>query len=185
MSIVEIMELTPSNEKLASELLVLKEEYNKLKSSIKLKYNHTYISTSLRLDDYQNIYRDKNGLYFLIFKDGVGTNTYAPLNLFSHGDLQFICQTDGTMMDRFLGGRICGWEIAIKTYLNNLDILGFGFFEDQYLLRQFQKISSNSFIFALYNGGIISLIVLIIFNLIILKKLLLLYKTFARINSNL
>lgn len=180
MSMVEIMELTSSNEKLASELLALKEEYNKSKNAIKLKYNRTY-----RIDDYQNIYRDKNGFYFLIFKDGVGTNTYAPLNLFGHGDLQFICETSGTMMDRFLGGRICGWELAIKTYLNNSDILGFGFFEDQYLLRQFQKISSNSFIFALYNGGIISLIVLIIFNLIILKKLLLLYKTFPRINSNL
>ena len=66
-------------------------------------------------------------------------------------------------MDRFFGGRICGWEILTKIYYNNFKLFGYGFFEDRKILKEFEKISSNSYLFALFNSGILSFVILIIF----------------------
>ena len=70
-----------------------------------------------------------------------------------------------------MGGRVCGWEIAIINYFEYFKFFGYGFFEDQKILKQFQKLSSNSLVFALYNGGVGSLLVMIIFYLMIFIKL--------------
>jgi hypothetical protein len=90
------------------------------------------------------------------------------------------CVSANNSIDRFFGGRICGWEILTKLYFENFKIFGYGFFEDRKTLKKFEKISSNSYIFVLFNSGILSFFILIIFytkifikvikNVLILKK---------------
>jgi hypothetical protein len=65
-------------------------------------------------------------------------------------------------IDAFLSGRICGWEILIKN-LNNDFLFGKGFLADQILLGSVQKISSNSWVNILFNSGILSLIIILLF----------------------
>jgi hypothetical protein len=89
----------------------------------------------------------------------------------SPGDTKHLCRTYNSKMDIFLTGRVCGWEIAIINYFEYFKFFGYGFFEDQKILKQFLKISSNSLVFALYNGGVGSLLVMIIFYLMIFTKL--------------
>jgi hypothetical protein len=72
-------------------------------------------------------------------------------------------------IDAFLSGRICGWEILIKN-LNNDLLFGKGFFADQILLGTVQKISSNSWVNILFNSGILSLIIILLFVTPILFK---------------
>ena len=90
----------------------------------------------------------------------------------SHGESKDLCRTHDSMIDKFLGGRVCGWEIAIINYFEYFKFFGYGFFEDQKILKQFQKLSSNSLVFALYNGGVGSLMVMIIFYLMVFTKLI-------------
>ena len=74
-----------------------------------------------------------------------------------------LCFSHNTALDRFFGGRICGWEILTKVYYNNFKLFGYGFFEDRKILKELEKISSNSYLFALFNSGILSFFILIIF----------------------
>jgi hypothetical protein len=74
-----------------------------------------------------------------------------------------LCFSHNTAMDRFFGGRICGWEILTKVYYDNFKLFGYGFFEDRKTLKELEKISSNSYLFALFNSGILSFFTLIIF----------------------
>lgn len=90
----------------------------------------------------------------------------------NHGQTAQLCRTHSSKIDGFLGGRVCGWEIAIINYFEYFKFFGYGFFEDQKILKQFQKLSSNSLVFALYNGGVGSLIVMIIFYLMVFTKLI-------------
>ena len=90
----------------------------------------------------------------------------------THGDVAQLCRTHSSKIDEFLGGRVCGWEIAIINYFEYFKFFGYGFFEDQKILKQFQKLSSNSLVFALYNGGVGSLMVMIIFYLMVFTKLI-------------
>jgi hypothetical protein len=109
---------------------------------------------------------------FLLFKN----------NSVKNSDINVVlpCVTNNNSIDRFFGGRICGWEILAKLYFENFKIFGYGFFEDRKTLKNFEKISSNSYIFVLFNSGILSFFILIIFyakifikvikNVLILKK---------------
>jgi hypothetical protein len=72
-------------------------------------------------------------------------------------------------IDAFLSGRVCGWEILIKN-LNNDLLFGKGFFADQILLKSVQKISSNSWLNILFNSGVLSLIIILLFLTAILFK---------------
>ena len=81
----------------------------------------------------------------------------------TYRNLNELCLSHNTAIDRFFGGRICGWEILTKTYYNNFKLFGYGFFEDRKILKEFEKISSNSYLFALFNSGILSFLILIIF----------------------
>ena len=81
----------------------------------------------------------------------------------TYKNLDELCLSRNTAIDRFFGGRICGWEILTKIYYNNFKLFGYGFFEDRKILKEFEKISSNSYLFALYNSGILSFLILIIF----------------------
>jgi hypothetical protein len=81
----------------------------------------------------------------------------------SYKNLDVLCFSHNTGMDRFFGGRVCGWEILTKQYYNNFELFGYGFFEDRKMLKKFEKISSNSYLFALFNSGILSFLILIIF----------------------
>jgi hypothetical protein len=72
-------------------------------------------------------------------------------------------------IDAFLSGRVCGWEILIKN-LNNDLLFGKGFLADQILLKSVQKISSNSWINILFNSGVLSLIIILLFVTAILFK---------------
>ena len=72
-------------------------------------------------------------------------------------------------IDTILSGRVCGWEILIKN-LNNDLLFGKGFLADQLLLKSVQKISSNSWINILFNSGVLSLIIILLFITAILFK---------------
>jgi O-antigen ligase len=72
-------------------------------------------------------------------------------------------------IDAFLSGRLCGWEILIKNLDKDL-LFGKGFFADQILLKSVQKISSNSWINILFNSGVLSLIIILLFVTVILFK---------------
>jgi hypothetical protein len=72
-------------------------------------------------------------------------------------------------IDAFLSGRLCGWEILIKNLDKNL-LFGKGFFADQILLKSVQKISSNSWMNILFNSGVLSLIIILLFLTAILFK---------------
>ena len=85
-----------------------------------------------------------------------------PFNM-TDRNLNELCISHNTAMDRFFGGRICGWEILTKIYYNNFKLFGYGFYEDRKILKEYEKISSNSYLFALYNSGILSFLILIIF----------------------
>jgi hypothetical protein len=81
----------------------------------------------------------------------------------AYKNIDKLCLSHNTAIDRFFGGRICGWEILTKRYYNNFKLFGYGFFEDRKILKEFEKISSNSYLFALFNSGILSFLILIIF----------------------
>jgi hypothetical protein len=81
----------------------------------------------------------------------------------TYKNLDKLCLSSNTAIDRFFGGRICGWEMLTKIYYNNFKLFGYGFFEDRKILKEFEKISSNSYLFALFNSGILSFLILIIF----------------------
>ena len=81
----------------------------------------------------------------------------------TYRNLNELCLSHNTAIDRFFGGRICGWEILTKIYYNNFKLFGYGFFEDRKILKEFEKISSNSYLFVLFNSGILSFLILIIF----------------------
>ena len=72
-------------------------------------------------------------------------------------------------IDSILSGRVCGWEILIKN-LNNDLLFGKGFLADQILLKAVQKISSNSWMNILFNSGVLSLIIILLFLTAILFK---------------
>lgn len=86
------------------------------------------------------------------------------------------CSVSLKKIDKFTGGRTCGWEILIKNYISEKKILGKGFFADRHTLKEVQKISSNSYIFALYNSGLIGMISLIIFYIYFFFQLIKIYK---------
>ena len=81
----------------------------------------------------------------------------------TYKNLDELCLSQNTAIDRFFGGRICGWEILTKIYYDNFKLFGYGFFEDRKILKELEKISSNSYLFALFNSGILSFLILIIF----------------------
>ena len=72
-------------------------------------------------------------------------------------------------IDAFLTGRLCGWEILVKNLDKDL-LFGKGFLTDQLLLKSVQKLSSNSWINLLFNAGILSLIIILLFITIVLLK---------------
>jgi hypothetical protein len=99
-----------------------------------------------------------------VFSDSEGFfafNNYQKEDAYKN--LDKLCLSNNTAIDRFFGGRICGWEILTKIYYNNFKLFGYGFFEDRKILKEFEKISSNSYLFALFNSGILSFLILIIF----------------------
>jgi len=73
------------------------------------------------------------------------------------------CQPSLNSLDGMFTGRICGWEILLKTIQINEIFFGKGYFADQLYLKNIQKTSSNSWINILFNAGIISLFVYVAF----------------------
>ena len=72
-------------------------------------------------------------------------------------------------IDIFTSGRLCGWEILFKHTNRDL-FFGKGFFADKVLLKSVQKTSSNSWINILFNTGIISLTIILLFIIFFLYK---------------
>ena len=120
------------------------------------------------------LFNDQEGFLlfskFKIFNTNKNTEKYK--NTYDISNLNILCITHDTSIDKFLGGRVCGWELLTKVYFDNFKFFGNGFFEDRKILKPFQKISSNSYIFALYNAGILSFFILIIFYVNILIKII-------------
>ena len=98
----------------------------------------------------KNIYFDEENLKF-----------YQGKKLLSHGDLNLMCNYNNHPLDKFFGGRVCGWEILFVNYFQNFKLYGYGYFADRETLGQFQKIASNTLVFVLYNNGIVSFIIFI------------------------
>jgi len=100
---------------------------------------------------------------FSTFKNNQKKDTDNNQKKDAGNNLNELCMSHNTAIDRFFGGRICGWEILTKIYYNNFKLFGYGFFEDRKILKEFEKISSNSYLFVLFNSGILSFLILIIF----------------------
>ena len=74
-------------------------------------------------------------------------------------------------LDSILTGRICGWEILLKTTTIKSTFFGKGFFADQvYLKIPLYKTASNSWVNIFYNSGIFSLFIFVSIALIFLIK---------------
>ena len=87
-----------------------------------------------------------------------------------HGDAMLSeCSVNLNYFDRLLTGRICGWEILFKDIKNNNLFFGKSFFYDQLYLKYTEKTSSNSWMNILYNTGIFSLLVYLIFIFVFLS----------------
>ena len=67
-------------------------------------------------------------------------------------------------LDTLLSGRVCGWEILLNIMIaDKVFMLGKGFLADQFYLKHLEKVASNSFINILFNTGVVSLLIYIIF----------------------
>jgi len=73
-------------------------------------------------------------------------------------------------LDRFLSGRVCGWEIIILNIKKEDIFFGKGFFYDKKFLKIYQKIISNSYLSIFYNSGAIGFLSVIIIFLFFLKN---------------
>jgi len=135
--------------------------------------NYNFIQNNRLFSSNEGFFIFKNTDQFLIFnKDGKKNYDYKDRFNISDKNIDELCFSHNTAMDRFFGGRICGWEILTKLYFNDFKLFGYGFFEDRKILKEFEKISSNSYLFALFNSGILSFLILIIFYSIIFIKII-------------
>lgn len=126
--------------------------------------NYNFIQSNRLFSNNEGFFIFKNTKQFFIFnKDQNKNYDYKDRFNISDKNIDELCFSHNTAMDRFFGGRICGWEILTKLYFNNFELFGYGFFEDRIILKKFEKISSNSYLFALFNSGILSFLILIIF----------------------
>jgi len=74
-------------------------------------------------------------------------------------------------LDEILSGRVCGWEILLRTTTIKSIFFGKGFFADQvYLKIPLYKTASNSWINIFNNSGLFSLFIFISITLIFLIK---------------
>ena len=73
-------------------------------------------------------------------------------------------------IDGLLGGRICGWELLLKTTTTNSLFFGKGFFADRVYLKPVWKVASNSWVNIFNNAGIFSLLILVSIILFFLIK---------------
>ena len=135
--------------------------------------NYNFIQNNRLFSNNEGFFIFKNtDLFFIFNKDQKKNYDYKDRLNISDKNIDELCFSHNTAMDRFSGGRICGWEILTKLYFNNFELFGYGFFEDRIILKKFEKISSNSYLFALFNSGILSFLILIIFYSIIFIKII-------------
>jgi hypothetical protein len=135
--------------------------------------NYNFIQNNRLFSNNEGFFIFKNTKQVFIFnKDQKKNYDYKDRSNISDKNIDELCFSHNTAMDRFFGGRICGWEILTKLYFNNFELFGYGFFEDRIILKKFEKISSNSYLFALFNSGILSFLILIIFYSIIFIKII-------------
>ena len=120
----------------------------------------------------KNIYFDEENLKF-----------YQGKKLLSYGDLNLMCNYHNHPLDRFFGGRVCGWEILFVNYFQNFKLFGYGYFADRETLRQFQKIASNTLVFVLYNNGIASFVIFIAFYILLIFSIRKLFKKFLNLKK--
>jgi hypothetical protein len=137
--------------------------------------NYTYqkfVDKNYNLLTESRILGTSEGIYGLFYKNFIinKTNQISQIYNESETDLSKACSTHKSSLDNFFSGRLCGWEILIKSYNHNFKFFGYGFFGDRKLMKQHQKLSSNSFIFILYNAGILSFLSFVGFYLIIFLK---------------
>ena len=83
---------------------------------------------------------------------------------------QMVCSPSLNYLDTLLSGRLCGWEILLKSIKTNDLLFGKGFFADQVVLKHYEKTSSNSWINIFFNAGIVSLLICFLFVIIIFLK---------------
>ena len=126
--------------------------------------NYSFVQNNRLFSNNEGFFIFENTKQFFIFnEDQKKIYDYKDQFNISDKNIDELCFSHNTAMDRFFGGRICGWEILTKLYFNNFELFGYGFFEDRIILKKFEKISSNSYLFALFNSGILSFLILIIF----------------------
>ena len=147
--------------------------------------NYSFIENNRLFSNNEGFFIFENTEQFFIFnKDQKKIYDYKDRFNISDKNIDELCFSHNTAMDRFFGGRICGWEILTKLYFNNFELFGYGFFEDRIILKKFEKISSNSYLFALFNSGILSFLILIIFYSYIFIKIIKSILISRKIKSN-
>jgi hypothetical protein len=82
-----------------------------------------------------------------------------------------VCSPKLRYIDLLSSGRVCGWEMLLYNIKKKDLFFGRGFFADQVYLEPSEKLSSNSWINILYNTGIVSFVLCIVFFILSLKFL--------------
>ena len=69
------------------------------------------------------------------------------------------CSIYLSKVDGLISGRMCGWELLLRTTTINSFFFGKGFLADQVYLKPFWKTASNSWVHIFNNAGIFSFII--------------------------
>jgi hypothetical protein len=123
------------------------DEFHKFQMAVeKFKNSNKNLFDPKLKEDYENV------IFFLDI-------TYR-----SYGNsMRNICTPKLSYLDGLSTGRICAWEMLLNNIKKKDLLFGRGFFADQFYLHPSQKVSSNSWINILYNAGIVSVFLCLIF----------------------
>ena len=91
--------------------------------------NYNFIQSNRLFSNDEGFFIFRNNERFFIFNNDQ-KKKYDYKDRFNINDkkLNELCFSHNTAMDRFFGGRICGWEILTKLYFSNFELFGYGFY---------------------------------------------------------
>lgn len=135
--------------------------------SVVLLSTKFYENSRFSISNYNSILNQNNSNFFIA--DSLDENKIEKFKVDEKYSLKNCnINTYFNFADIYLSGRLCGWEILVKNL--NKGFFGKGFFADQILLKPIQKTSSNSWINILFNTGLLSFVVILMYVLIVFFK---------------
>jgi hypothetical protein len=181
---------------LSTTLILLNTNFNKKKLKlfsliiiitmpflINNMFQKNFMSDNRILSFEEGIFAFKKGnLYNKNFDKNINLKDLN-INVYNINDLEKLCFTFNSSLDKFSSGRLCGWELLTNIYIQNFKFWGYGYFEDRKVVKNFQKLSSNTYLFGLFNAGILSFFVLLIFYIVNYFKTVQSYKLMKKENN--